>query len=73
MRSSHCQRDGFVVAQEGDADEVQKKLWGQLFLMAGYDLDVDCPVERPTPESRSEAPGRLITPVRCRVWGTTAN
>lgn len=53
---------GSVVAQEGDADEVQKKLWGQLFLMAGYDLDVDCPVERPTPESRSEAPGRLNYP-----------
>ena len=32
---------GSVVAQEGDADEVQKKLWGQLFLMAGYDLDVE--------------------------------
>ena len=24
---------GSVVAQEGDADEVQNKLWGQLFLM----------------------------------------
>ena len=53
---------GSVVAQEGDADEVQKKLWGQLFLMAGADLDVDCPVERPTPGSRQEAPGRLKYP-----------
>ena len=53
---------GSVVAQEGDTDEVQKKLWGQLFLMAGYDLDVDCPVDRPTPESRSEEPGRLNYP-----------
>lgn len=53
---------GSVVAQEGDKEEVQKKLWGQLYLMAGYDLDVDCPVETPTPESRQEAPGRLNYP-----------
>ena len=27
---------GSVVTQEGDADEVQKKLWGQLFLCLLY-------------------------------------
>ena len=48
-----------VVPQEGDKEEVEKKLWGQLFLMADYDLDVDCPGEKPTRESRSEAPSRL--------------
>lgn len=53
---------GSVVTQEGDKEEVQKKLWGQLFLMANYDLDVDCPVERPTRESREEAPNRLNYP-----------
>lgn len=53
---------GSVVPQEGDHEEVQKKLWGQLFLMADYDLDVDCPYERPTRESRQEAPARLNYP-----------
>jgi len=53
---------GSVVTQEGDKEEVQKKLWGQLFLMANYDLDVDCPFERPTRESREEAPNRLNYP-----------
>jgi len=47
---------GSVVPQEGDKEEVQKKLWGQLFLMANYDLDVDCPGETPTRESRTEPP-----------------
>jgi hypothetical protein len=53
---------GSVVPQEGDKEEVQKKLWGQLFLMADYDLDVDCPGETPTRESRTEPPARLNYP-----------
>ena len=53
---------GSVVPQEGDKEEVQKKLWGQLFLMANYDLDVDCPGETPTRESRTEPPARLDYP-----------
>lgn len=53
---------GSVVAQEGDKEDSEKKLWGQLFFMADYDLDVDCPFERPTRESREEKPGRLSYP-----------
>lgn len=53
---------GSVVPQEGDKEEVQKKLWGQLFLMANYELDVDCPGETPTRESRTEPPARLDYP-----------
>ena len=53
---------GSIVAQEGDKDDAEKKLWGQLFYMADYDLDVDCPYERPTRESREEKPGRLTYP-----------
>jgi hypothetical protein len=53
---------GSVVPQEGDKEEVQKKLWGQLFLMADYDLDVDCPGDTPTRESRTEPPARLNYP-----------
>ena len=53
---------GSVVPQEGDKEEVQKKLWGQLYLMANYDLDVDCPGETPTRESRTEPPARLDYP-----------
>lgn len=53
---------GSVVTQEGDPGDVEKKLWGQLYLMANYELDVDCPCERPTRESRQEPPGRLNYP-----------
>ena len=53
---------GSVVPQEGDKEEVQKKLWGQLYLMANYDLDVACPGETPTRESRTEPPARLDYP-----------
>ena len=53
---------GSVVPQEGDKEEVQKKLWGQLYLMANYDLDVDCPGDTPTHESRTEPPARLDYP-----------
>ena len=53
---------GSVVPQEGDKEEVQKKLWGQLYWMANYDLDVDCPGETPTRESRTEPPARLDYP-----------
>lgn len=53
---------GSVVPQEGDKEEVQKKLWGQLYLMANYELDVDCPGETPTRESRTEPPARLDYP-----------
>lgn len=51
-----------VVPQDGEPEEVQKKLWGQLYLMANYELDVDCPFETPTRESRQEAPGKLSYP-----------
>ncbi len=53
---------GSIVAQEGDKEDSEKKLWGQLFFMADYDLDVDCPFETPTRESREETPERLTYP-----------
>jgi hypothetical protein len=53
---------GSIVAQEGDKEDSEKKLWGQLFFMADYELDVDCPFERPTRESREEKPNRLTYP-----------
>ena len=53
---------GSIVAQEGDAEENDKKLWGQLYFMADYDLDVECPHPQPTRDSRESAPDRLSYP-----------
>jgi hypothetical protein len=53
---------GSVVPQEGTKEENEKKLWGQLYLMANYDLEVDCPIDKPTRESREEPPARLTYP-----------
>lgn len=53
---------GNVVPQEGEGEDVQKKLWDQLHIMADYQLDVDAPFEQPAREERSKAPGRMAYP-----------
>lgn len=53
---------GNVVPQEGEGDEVQKKLWDQLHMMADYALDVDAPFAKPAREERLESPARMDYP-----------
>jgi hypothetical protein len=53
---------GSVVTQEGGAEEISTKLWGQLFAMAEFELDVDAPHEPPTRENREEPPARIAYP-----------
>jgi len=51
-----------VVPQEGTAEEVDRKLWGQLHMMTGYTLDVDGPYPLPEREDRETPPARMKYP-----------
>lgn len=54
---------GSVVPPEtAGGEDKQKKLWAQLMVMAGYELDVDAPFEIPSAADRSAAPARLSYP-----------
>jgi len=45
-----------------DVPDFQHKLWDHLFIMADFDLDVDTPYEKPTPEKIHQKPDRLPYP-----------
>ena len=42
--------------QVHSADNWEQKLWDHLYIMAGYDLDVDSPFPMPSPEQRKSRP-----------------
>ncbi len=45
-----------------DVPDFQHKLWDHLFIMAGFDLDVDSPFPKPSPEKLKERPQKLPYP-----------
>lgn len=45
-----------------DVPDFQHKLWDQLYMMAGFDLDVDCPFPIPSEESVRNKPEKLEYP-----------
>jgi len=45
-----------------DVEDFQHKLWDHLFIMGGFDLDIDSPYERPTEEKVKFKPARLHYP-----------
>jgi hypothetical protein len=45
-----------------DVDDFQHKLWDHLFIMAGFDLDIDSPFEKPTEDKVKFKPARLDYP-----------
>ncbi len=45
-----------------DVSDFQHKLWDHLFIMAGFDLDVDSPFDKPTPEKIWFKPEKLPYP-----------
>ncbi|GAA4237463.1 DUF4290 domain-containing protein [Postechiella marina] len=45
-----------------DVPDFQHKLWDQLFIMANFELDADCPFEKPTKELLNERPEPLKYP-----------
>ena len=52
--------------------DYKHKLWDHLFIIAGYDLDIDSPYPAPVPESRTEAPHRIplrTKPVKATHYG----
>lgn len=49
-----------------------QKLWDHLFMIAGYDLDIDAPFPVPHPETKNEPPMKIPidkTPVRANHYG----
>lgn len=45
-----------------DVPDFKHKLWDQLFIMAEFDLDVDCPYTTPTAEALYSKPNRIPYP-----------
>jgi phage baseplate assembly protein W len=45
-----------------DVADFQHKLWDQLFIMSGFQLDVDCPFEKPNKDLLEARPGPLSYP-----------
>ena len=55
-----------------DVPDFQHKLWDHLFIMAEFDLDVDSPFPKPSPEKLKERPEKLAYPqkgYRFRYYG----
>lgn len=45
-----------------DVPDFQHKLWDQIFIMSNFQLDVDSPFEKPTPDLLTKRPDRLNYP-----------
>ena len=48
-------------------ENFENKLWDDLFIIAGYDLDIDAPYPMPSPEqamTRPEVPSVIRKPIR---------
>ena len=45
-----------------DVPDFQHKLWDQFFIMADFDIDVDCPYEKPEKEVLNAKPNKLAYP-----------
>lgn len=53
-------------------ENYEQKLWDHLYMIAGYDLDIDSPYPAPQPESMDEPPVKIPinkTPVRANHYG----
>ncbi len=50
---------GIISVNKEDLELYQNKLWDHLFLMAGGELDVDFPFEKPSMEAISQKPEKL--------------
>ena len=53
-------------------ENFENKLWDDLFIIAGYDLDIDAPYPMPSPEqalTRPEVPSVVRKPIRATQYG----
>lgn len=48
-----------VYPQRRDTQEFRNMLYDHLFMIADYDLDIDCPFEKPNPDQFSPVPARV--------------
>lgn len=58
--------------QSKSVEDYRQKLWNHLFILADYDLDVDCPYPTPVAEEKAKAPERMKYPkqnIRYRHYG----
>jgi hypothetical protein len=51
-----------IINPSKDSLENQQRVWDQLFVMSGFELEVDAPFEKPKPEELSKAPDPLPYP-----------
>ena len=74
---NHCARSIIKVMGElnphlRDVADFNHKLWDHLFIMSNFQLDVDSPYEKPSPEKLSEKPEPLAYPeanIKYRHYG----
>ncbi len=45
-----------------EQENYEQKLWNHLFVIADYELDVDCPFEKPTREKQLQRPEKMAYP-----------
>jgi hypothetical protein len=53
-------------------EDYEHKLWDHLFIISGFDLDVDAPYPMPAPESLNEPPQMLLSkrkPIKANHYG----
>lgn len=53
-------------------DNYEQKLWDHLYMIAGYDLDIDAPYPAPLPEDRNTRPDVIplnTRPIKARHYG----
>ncbi len=62
----------FLNPQVHTQENYERKLWDHLYMIAGYDLDIDSPYPAPHPESMAEPPMRIPimkAPVKANHYG----
>lgn len=50
---------GNLYPYKRDTEEFRNMLWDHLFMIADFDIDIDCPFEKPTPSQFSPSPSRI--------------
>lgn len=63
---------GILNPQVRDLPDGKHKLWDHAHVIAGFDLDVDCPFPAPTPAQFEQQPdpiGRPKTPIKAACYG----
>ena len=60
---------GALAPQLRDMEDFKQKLWTHLFVISNFQLDVDSPYPKPTPEAYKERPNRVEYPKKNIRYG----